>query len=95
MSPRDISLAGEREGVEESAGVKGLMDSQHPLEERVHGRKAFAICAPEPTPNPSQEGNCRRASSGLLPSSEGLGVGRFMGRAGVRASVNHFFYAES
>ena len=34
----------------------------------------------EPTPDPSQEGNCRRASAVLLPSWEGSGVGRFMGR---------------
>ena len=34
----------------------------------------------EPTPDPSQEGNCRRASAVLFPSWEGSGVGRFMGR---------------
>jgi hypothetical protein len=34
----------------------------------------------EPTPHPSQEGNCRRASAVLLPSGEGSGVGGFMGR---------------
>jgi len=33
----------------------------------------------EPTPNPSQEGNFRRADACLLPSWEGSGVGRFMG----------------
>ena len=55
--------------------------------ERVHGRKTFAICAPEPTPNPSHEGNCRRASAGLLPAWEGLGVGRFMGRVGASGKV--------
>ena len=32
----------------------------------------------EPTPNPSQEGNCEDAEERLLPSWEGLGVGRFM-----------------
>ena|SRR5438094_563627 len=32
----------------------------------------------EPTPNPSQEGNCRRVDDCLLPSWEGSGVGRFM-----------------
>src|SRR5437762_3802772 len=32
----------------------------------------------EPTPNPSQEGNFRAADECLLPSWEGLGVGRFM-----------------
>src|SRR5436190_3964869 len=32
----------------------------------------------EPTPNPSQEGNSRRADDCLLPSWEGSGVGRFM-----------------
>src|SRR5437867_1742740 len=35
---------------------------------------------PEPTPNPSQEGNWHDADVCLLPSSEGLGVGRFMER---------------
>ncbi len=29
----------------------------------------------EPTPDPSQEGNCPSARADLLPSSEGLGVG--------------------
>src|SRR5437667_12096983 len=32
----------------------------------------------EPTPNPSQEGNCHCASAVLLPSWEGLRVGCFM-----------------
>src|SRR5437870_10602654 len=31
----------------------------------------------EPTPNPSQEGNCRRADDCLLPSWEGSRVGWF------------------
>src|SRR5437867_3917936 len=35
----------------------------------------------EPTPNPSQEGNCQNADEFLLTSWEGLGVGRFMERA--------------
>src|SRR5437870_3426879 len=35
---------------------------------------------PEPTSNPSQEGNWHDADVCLLPSSEGLGVGRFMER---------------
>ena len=39
-----------------------------------------ASCSTESTPNPSQEGNCNRASDNLLPSSEGLGVGRLMER---------------
>ena len=33
---------------------------------------------PEATPNPSQEGNFRGAEECLLPSWEGLGVGRLM-----------------
>src|SRR5881296_2707131 len=33
---------------------------------------------PEPTPNPSQEGNFRGANECLLPSWEWSGVGRFM-----------------
>jgi len=37
-------------------------------------------CDHEPTPNPSQEGNFRRAHECLLPSWEGSGVGRFMQR---------------
>ena len=65
--------------------------------ERLHER-AFAICCPEPTPNPSQEGNCARAFTGLLPSLEGLGVGRFMGRVvedrvrGSLGSIRAFVY---
>ena len=39
-----------------------------------------APCAPEPTPNPSREGNYRRADDRLLPSWERSGVGRFRGR---------------
>src|SRR3989454_7577694 len=35
----------------------------------------------EPTPNPSQEGNWQDADERLLPSWEGSGVGRFLGRA--------------
>ena len=47
------------------------------------GRESFsrpqaAPCAPEPTSNPSQEGNFRAAEDCLLPSREGSGVGRFM-----------------
>ncbi len=34
----------------------------------------------EPTPNPSQEGNRPAAVERRLPSQEGSGVGRFMGR---------------
>ncbi len=34
----------------------------------------------EHTPDPSQEGNRCRAPAVLLPSWEGLGVGRFMGK---------------
>src|SRR6266513_4362306 len=37
----------------------------------------------EPTPNPSQEGDRQDADELLLPSWEGSGVGRFMGRACV------------
>src|SRR2546426_3880604 len=47
----------------------------------VHG-EPHDFCAvpwdPEPTPNPSQEGNCEDAEERLLPSWEGSGVGRFM-----------------
>ena len=32
----------------------------------------------QPTPDPSQEGNCRCASEILFPSWEGSGVGWFM-----------------
>ena len=32
----------------------------------------------EPTPDPSQEGNCEGADECLLPSWEGSGVGGFM-----------------
>src|SRR6059058_218141 len=47
------------------------------------GRESFsrpqaAPCAPEPTSNPSEEGNFRAAEDCLLPSREGSGVGRFM-----------------
>src|SRR5437870_3565015 len=35
----------------------------------------------EPTPNPSQEGNCKDTEERLLPSGEGSKVGRFMERA--------------
>ena len=35
---------------------------------------------PEPTPNPSQEGNWHEADECLLPFWEGSGVGRFMVR---------------
>ncbi len=35
-------------------------------------------------PDPSQEGNCCRAPAVLLPSREGSGVGRFMGRTPPR-----------
>jgi hypothetical protein len=35
----------------------------------------LAIRAPEPTPNPSKEGNCRCAPDVWLLSLEGLGVG--------------------
>jgi len=38
---------------------------------------------PEPTPHPSQEGNGQEEDEYLLSSWERLGVGRFMGRAGV------------
>ena len=47
--------------------------------------KNGTVSFPEPTPNPSEEGNGNRASAVLLPSSEGLGVGRFMGAAGQSA----------
>ena len=57
--------------------------------EKLYGRKAFAIWAPEPTPNPSQEGNCLRAFAVLLPSREGLGVGRFMRRVRVRVRFHN------
>ena len=46
--------------------------------ERFNSPRTAAICFPKPTPNPPEEGNCNRASAVLLPSSEGLGVGRFM-----------------
>jgi hypothetical protein len=39
------------------------------------------------TPYPSQEGNYFAEASCRTPSSEGLGLGRFMGRDGVRAVV--------
>jgi len=38
---------------------------------------------PEPTPHPSQEGNGQEENEYLLSSRERLGVGRFMGKAGV------------
>ena len=45
---------------------------------------AYANRSSEPTPDPSQEGNCSRVPAVLLPSWEGLGVGWFMERVRVR-----------
>ena len=48
---------------------------------QVHGKPLLFFRMhwdPEPTPDPSQEGNCEDADECLLPSWEGSGVGRFM-----------------
>src|SRR5207247_11451511 len=46
----------------------------------ILSRLLAVSCVDGPTSNPSPEGNFRRADEGLLPSWEGSGVGRLMGR---------------
>ena len=60
----------------EAFGVRGAC-SRFWFMESFHGFK-IAHWDHEPTPNPSQEGNCGGMHVGLFPSWEGSGVGRFM-----------------
>src|SRR5439155_9468142 len=48
-------------------------------------RYKAASCAREPTPDPSQEGNCPGADKRPLPSSEESGLDRFMGKGNCAA----------